>query len=59
MGELIWKPIITCDQDKIKNLLKKDKLILTRTPGGEYRIKESNIEEKTLIEDQLHKEIDF
>ena len=59
LGELIWKPIITCDQDKIKNLLKKDKLILTRTPGGEYRIKESNIEEKTLIEDQLHKEIDF
>ncbi|MBP5467774.1 MAG: hypothetical protein J6Z11_00850, partial [Candidatus Riflebacteria bacterium] len=59
LGELIWKPIIICDQDKIRNLLKKDKLILTRTPGGEYRIKESNTETKAKIEKQIHQEIDF
>ena len=59
LGELIWKPIIICDQDKIKNLLKIDKLVLTRTPGGEYRIKESDIGREAEKEEPQHTEIDF
>ncbi len=41
IGELAWKGMVRYDQEKIRNLFQKKKLILIKTINGEYRIKEA------------------
>ena len=41
IGELAWKGMVRYDLEKIRHLFQKKRLMLFKTPNGEYRIKEA------------------